>query len=371
MPDFIQGIGGRVSPVDPRDWTLTVAGVSGFFEPKCMIDIDFLIPRMQAKIGSCVGNTFEEIIAYFNQSAEPLSWRFVYAMCKCLEGTSGYEMYKVCPEGTYPALAAQVVRKYGVPLAKYCPNDTTLSHESFVFNRMIGAIPAIAIKDAELRKSGADYAVPNVPRPVTIIDIKQAITFAKANNGLVAILREIGDTYWMANGISTWDAAKLLPIKLPLQSVGGHEELLYGYEDDPVTGRTKIFWLNHWSKDWCDNGRGWEYADVWVSRIREMRVVTPKLPNMPVDNFKFTFTKPLIKGDRGNDVVALQHCLRLSGQFPAGVDFTGFFGSTTEAAVKAFQVKYASEILTPIDLTSPTGRVGTMTLRKLNQLFAV
>ena len=47
---------------------------------------------------------------------------------------------------------------------------------------------------------------------------------------------------------------------------------------------------------------------------------------------------------------------------------TGFFGPLTTAAVNAFQLKYASEILTPLGLSRPTGGVYASTQRKINIL---
>jgi len=45
---------------------------------------------------------------------------------------------------------------------------------------------------------------------------------------------------------------------------------------------------------------------------------------------------------------------------------TGFFGPLTEAAVKAFQQKYADEVLKPWNLTGPTGIAYLTTLRQVN-----
>ena len=47
---------------------------------------------------------------------------------------------------------------------------------------------------------------------------------------------------------------------------------------------------------------------------------------------------------------------------------SGVYGVMTEAAVRAFQEKYASEILTPNGLRRGTGVVGPSTLAKINQL---
>jgi len=61
----------------------------------------------------------------------------------------------------------------------------------------------------------------------------------------------------------------------------------------------------------------------------------------------------------------------LAGQgsdiYPAGL-VSGFYGSLTQQAVVRFQAKYASEILTPLGLTAPTGRVGLATLAKIKSL---
>lgn len=45
---------------------------------------------------------------------------------------------------------------------------------------------------------------------------------------------------------------------------------------------------------------------------------------------------------------------------------TGFFGPLTEAAVKAFQTKYAAEVLTPWGINAPTGLAYLTTIRQIN-----
>ncbi len=357
-PNSFNGFGGIPSPADPRDWTLAAAGAPTVYPDSAFIEQDFMVPSNQGKIGSCVGNTFEEVvrkIVYQKTGMNlTLSWRFVYAVCKALDGFAG--------EGTYPALAAKVIRTYGVPLAAFCPNDVTLDHEAFVYGRKLANIPQSAFTDALNRKAGADFDV-----PVTEDGIKQAINYAKANNGGVAILRKIGDSYWTdINGVSTWDKAKLLPIRPPSTIVSGHEEFLYGY--DYENGRMRVHWLNHWSKDWCDNGRAWEYFDVWKPYAVEIRVSVAAVP--PVDGFKYNFTKPMQTGSQGADVVALQHVLKLEGFF-AQPTFTGYYGSITAAGVKALQEANSAEILVPAGLTHGTGVVGLRTLSWLQKHYGI
>lgn len=69
-------------------------------------------------------------------------------------------------------------------------------------------------------------------------------------------------------------------------------------------------------------------------------------------------------GDTGAQVMSLQTFL--NAKAGATLPVTGWFGPLTRAAVGAFQTQYASEILAPWNLTSPTGYVGKTTEAKIN-----
>lgn len=71
-----------------------------------------------------------------------------------------------------------------------------------------------------------------------------------------------------------------------------------------------------------------------------------------------------------SEVKCLQTFLKNQGLdiYPEGL-VTGNFGSLTKAAVIKFQEKYASDILTPINLSKGTGYVGIQTRTKINQIL--
>ncbi|HVV15346.1 MAG TPA: peptidoglycan-binding protein [Candidatus Paceibacterota bacterium] len=59
----------------------------------------------------------------------------------------------------------------------------------------------------------------------------------------------------------------------------------------------------------------------------------------------------------------------LNGEMNSGLPVTGFFGTMTEDAVKAFQLKYTSDILAPWGITQPTGYVFKRTQWKINMIY--
>lgn len=83
----------------------------------------------------------------------------------------------------------------------------------------------------------------------------------------------------------------------------------------------------------------------------------------------FDLNKPLSIGMQNSEVKALQVALQFMGYFPADKDCTGYYGGLTRAAVRAFQDRFAEEILGPAGLTAPTGYAGKNTLNQLNNLY--
>ena len=80
---------------------------------------------------------------------------------------------------------------------------------------------------------------------------------------------------------------------------------------------------------------------------------------------KHTFLVDLSFGSTGDDVKALQDCLKYEGVFPANADSTGYYGSVTVNSVQKFQVKHNI-----VSSGSGFGRVGPKTRAKLNELYS-
>lgn len=91
-----------------------------------------------------------------------------------------------------------------------------------------------------------------------------------------------------------------------------------------------------------------------------------------------TLTQNLSLGSRSAQVIALQKILNKdpdthiaeTGPGSPGKE-TSYFGLLTKAAVIRFQMKYASEVLTPAGLTKANGRVVSYTRTKLNTLSVI
>lgn len=83
----------------------------------------------------------------------------------------------------------------------------------------------------------------------------------------------------------------------------------------------------------------------------------------------FSFRSDLQLNSKGSEVTELQKCLAIQVPDVFSADrATGTFGKETETAVNAFQMKYASDILTPAGFKEGTGMVGKSTRTKLNEV---
>jgi hypothetical protein len=353
--------GGFESPVDYRDITIgqAIAGVKVELPMKFVNNIDRLPVWHQRKIGACVGHAHckykQKLDLMGTDKLLPWSSRFVYGISKCLDGFSG--------EGTYPRLAMKVLKDYGCPTENTMPNDTTLDHETYVFNRRIENIPSAAIQEAKKYKISGYASV-----PMTKDGIMQACVHA----GGLSMLVKLNENWWSDKKGTTWEASRLLPIKPPTSNVvSGHQIYVYGYET--VGEDMKIYFLNSWSTDWADRGRGWfwfsEYGKYLVEGWTAMSIpdnLIEEIKKLPAE-FTYTFKGIIKYGTRSEDVKALQRALKVDGVY--NYDVTGYYGDITAAAVKRFQRKY--NIASIQEINSLNGRqAGPKTIAKLNELFS-
>jgi len=108
----------------------------------------------------------------------------------------------------------------------------------------------------------------------------------------------------------------------------------------------------------------WDYSIPWAVK----GVLSVKAPKPKTEKPVYVFTKTLQRGSKGKDVQMLQKALKYLGFFTLNYT-TDFFGYYTEQAVKAFQARYASDILKPIGLSIPTGKFASMSIKKMNALL--
>lgn len=349
------------SPKDYRDIHLaSVIPTSKVYPDKFFNDISFLPIDHQREIGACVGHA----AAKYKQKLDlvdtgklfSLSPRFVYAICKAWDGYEG--------EGTYPRLSMKALKEFGCSTEDTLKNDTTLDHETYVFNRDINKIPMDAFRDARDFKISGYASV-----DLDIDGIKKAIVEANGCSMLVQVGRE----WYSDKKGNTWDKNRILPIKPPARVISGHQVYVYGYE--AVGDDMKIFFINSWSNDWADNGTGWfwfsEYSkyivEAWTAVDIPTKIIN-EIKGLPdPKKFKHNFSKVLTFGMWGEDIKALQIALRICGDFKYP-EVTGFYGLQTAKAVYEFQTKYQLAGYWELFLLGGK-RVGAKTLAKLNSLF--
>lgn len=368
---LVPTLGGIPSPRDPRD--IPYGAVASATElPLSYLEQVIALPVWhQRKIGACVGHAG----AKYKQKLDlidtgqlfKLSARFLYALAKCRDGVVG--------EGTFPRLVAKILKDTGCATEETVPNDTTLPHEEYVYNRVESAIPSAAFTEAK-RFTISGYAFPD---PKNVNELKRAII---DGHGCILLMR-VGEEWWTnKNGDNSWDKEDLLPIRPPQDVVSGHEIYLYGYAT--VGGRVKFFGMNSWGPTWADGGRFWfwydEYAPFLVEAITFVDVPDKWLKELndfpSPDTFHYTFDRELSYGKRSSAIKALQTALMIDGEFSRELytellkkSELGYYGDVTRRAVLDFQRKYA--VASPAELDLLGGKVvGVKTQKALNKLFS-
>lgn len=118
--------------------------------------------------------------------------------------------------------------------------------------------------------------------------------------------------------------------------------------------------------------------DALLHQIQQLKQEVESLQSqLNTSTQSISLRQNLQQGDRGEAVKTLQKLLNSvpgitiaqSGPGSPGQETT-YFGPRTEAAVRDFQQKYASEILLPLGLSRPTGYVGYRTRTALQEMYS-
>lgn len=270
---------------------------------------------------------------------------FAYALDKQADGYAG--------EGTYPSVDDKNASTYGCATKDILTLDPYSPAETY---KGFARTPELA-QNAIKNKQQLPYLTvqPNI----------QALKQALQNCKLVTFSLRCGPEWFAGNS----------PLPLPEKKDENHRIILHGIETI-MLGMTRGYLFNSWGEKWGQNGNGWiileeylnagacndirAYYDVPQAILDEVK----RLPAEPT----YAFNGPTALGQSGEEVKALQDCLKSLGYFPITQISTGFYGSMTMAAVLKFQIFFGiQDFLSLIGLGG--GRVGPLTLAALNKIF--
>ena len=384
MQQFARG-GALRSLQDYRQVTLAhIAGAA----PKItnynfhITDFDKVPDVFQRQIGACQNHSYAEVHMHrefrLTGVMPTLSPRFPYTMCKIEDG--------IVDQGTYTNMPFKIGVKYGVATDAVLPNDTTLSYDAYTFNRSIQNIPQAAFTDADKHRIPGYVQVGDYANGVTADQLYQALQ--REPDGIVIQIALGAEWYTDAQGNTTWQGSKLIPIRKVVSAIDDHDITLIGMETEAGTGRIKCFFRNHWSKAWAstsgipngtqpqdtDGDKGWFYFDqhpivdaFMPSEIPDaLLAIIKSLPAQK--DFSHTWSTDLAVGMSGPDVQALQIALKIVGTFPFTQPVTNYFGPITANAVKQFQLEY--KVASAASIAAAQGNVGPSTRAALNKIFA-
>lgn len=294
------------------------------------VDIDNVEKLDQKRNGSCVGHAGAHLrMAHDDKRNLELSARYLYAMCKLLDGRPNNE-------GTYPRILAKVLTGFGVCRDRYVENDSRLKHRDYI---TVDFKDERTIRDA-LKHKFKGFASLNV-RDIDLL--KQAIV---KEGGFVLSMR-----------VGNWKGKYLYPDYPDSDREkrnARHMVYVYGYKGDD------FYILNSWGRRWGAhrNGTGIfnykDYANDLFTAYTFSELVTPKVIEKARAK-RFIFGRIMYYGMRGEDVKQLQ--IRLNEENSTTQPTTGYYGRITKDNVKLYQARNG---------LLPDGFVGRITLNKLN-----
>lgn len=352
-----------------------IAGAPGDSYPESFfIDDSKLSTWHQKKNGSCTGHAKgkqkQAADLADTGNAIPLSPRFLYGMSKKMDKEAGYPDY----EGTFYENPLKVLKNIGCMTEKWVPNDSDLPHDAYIAIDALN-LPPEAWKEAELAKIEG-YAFPNVKDEN---DLKRSLMTI---SGGVALGMSVDQQWYTApDGRISWAENDILPIRPPKQRINGHDVWLKGW--DTVSGRTRFWFKNSWGPEWGRKGDGYFFFDEMKNHL-EIAITITDIPNklleqvhaLPTkDSFKHYFARRIGKGEKSDEVRALQTALLISGDFDSILyaellrdNQLGYFGEVTRKALLSYMVR--KKVASIWDILFVNGRwTGPATLKQLNVDF--
>lgn len=327
--------GALKNPKDNRDIKFTDLPSKAVSLPtKHITDISMLPVLNQMQLGTCVAHAIVYVKMYqeYKETGKvpKFSRRFLYSIART------YSPYDPNGEGLFPRDGGKVVKDIGASEPDSI-DDSTLPHSIYA-----GFVPTEEMKKAAQKWSAGFVTV----KSTDIESIKQAIV----KEGLITVS--------LAHEGSKWNA-RTGKLSAPKNPTGAHYIAVYGYE---VTdkGETILYFINSWSEDWGDKGKGQFNYSEYKSFMYDILVFTD-VPNDLIErakNTQFLFTKNLKLGMTDPEVAKLQERLKLEG-FYTYPQITGYFGPVTKEALIKYQ---KANKITPAE-----GYFGPITRSKMNE----
>lgn len=250
-------------------------------------------------------------------------------------------------EGSIPANIYAIYKQFGAPLEATVPTPQTEQQANLI-------VPTTQMYNEGAIFKGNLYFKLGTPNDITAI-----AGIAQQGHAVALCLYATYDEY--AKQIPTVDDHTLSQNNAEVQ----HEVCVIPYSGFTLNG---IKYVCIQDSAWFG---GWKFrylSETFIkARVTESRYWTSVAVLATGTPPKFTFTQNLTVGMSSNEVKQAQLLLISEGLLPSDCA-TGYFGGLTLAGVKAFQEKYASDVLLPAGLTAPSGFWGNYTIKKANLL---
>lgn len=309
---------------------------------KRLNNMNFKLPvKDQGNTGSCGGQawaTYGSVLeALSTGSFEERSAKFIYAQTHVNQpggGSSGRDNNAL-------------VQKQGFGL-----EELTVSYENGLPPTEYFMERAQDISDAARQKASKTKALSYVAVNPDIDSVAHAIA---SNMGVIIGL----------SGVNNGTARNAMPV------APTSKELIYSWRHWEYSGKAMILpsgkkaiaVLNSWGPGVGDKGWQWITEDYFKTfSVWACWALVVAVDNTPDPAFKHDFEVNMQLYDQNSEVWALQIALKITGDFPAQVKPSGYYGNVTAAAVASFQLKHG---------IVPTSRnsAGPKTRAALNVLF--